>query len=59
MDKNQKIYCNVYSCAFNNENKELCELEEIKVCACENCNNGKAEDESMCGSYKYKNTNTN
>ncbi len=55
MEKNQKIYCNVNSCTYNNENKQVCELEEIKVCACTNCNNGKAEDESMCGSYKYKN----
>ncbi len=57
MDKNQKIYCDVYSCAFNNENKEVCELESIKVCACTDCNNGKPEDESMCGSYKQKYTN--
>lgn len=55
MEKNQKIYCNVCSCAFNNQNEDICELEEIKVCACTDCNNGKAEDESMCGSYKHKN----
>ena len=59
MDKNQKIKCDVASCTFNNYEKNLCELNEIKVCACSNCNTGKAEDESMCGSYepsmKYKN----
>ena len=55
MEKNQKINCNVCSCIFNNENQEICELEEINVCACTDCNNGRAEDESMCGSYKNKN----
>ena len=57
MEKNQKIYCNVCSCAFNNENKQMCELEEIRVCACPDCNTGRAEDESMCDSYRCKNTN--
>ena len=54
MDRNQKIKCNVESCTFNNCKKNLCELNEIKVCACHNCNTGKPEDESMCGSYKSK-----
>lgn len=55
MKKNQKIYCNVNSCEFNDENKQMCELEEIRVCACPDCNTGRAEDESMCDSYKCKN----
>ncbi len=54
MDKNQKINCSVYSCAFNDMKKQLCELEEIKVAPCPGCSNGKAEDESMCGSYEQK-----
>ena len=29
-------------------------LNEIKVCACPGCNNGRAEDESMCDSYRCK-----
>ena len=52
MDKNQKIKCNVGSCSYNNTEKEECELKEIKVCACTNCNTGNPEDESMCASYK-------
>ena len=56
MNKNQKINCSVKSCIFNNETSHLCELEEIKVCACPGCNTGKAEDESMCESYKNKKT---
>lgn len=54
MEKNQRIRCNVSSCKYNNEISELCELEEIKVAACKGCNNGKAEDESMCDSYRNK-----
>lgn len=54
MNKNQKIYCNVCSCAFNDEKDQICELDHIKVCACPGCNNGKAQDESMCESYKKR-----
>lgn len=54
MNKNQKIYCNVCSCAFNDEKDQICELDHIKVCACPGCNNGKAQDESMCDSYKKR-----
>ena len=54
MEKNQKINCNVASCKFNNETSELCELGEIKVCACPGCDSGKAEDESMCDSYRCR-----
>lgn len=52
MEKNQKINCTVGSCAFNNKAEQLCQLENILVEPCSNCNNGKAEDESMCGSYR-------
>ena len=53
MDKNQKINCNVNSCAFNNTTRHLCELDGIIVEPCKNCNNGNPEDESMCGSYEH------
>lgn len=54
MGKNQKIKCNVGSCKYNNETAELCELDEILVSACPGCNSGKAEDESMCNSYRCR-----
>lgn len=54
MEKSQKIYCNVGSCEYNNKENEMCILNAIKVAACHGCNNGKAEDESMCDSYKCK-----
>lgn len=54
MCKNQKIKCNVCSCMYNNEQNNVCTLDEIKVCYCPGCGNGKAKDESMCDSYKCK-----
>lgn len=54
MDKNQKINCSVHSCAFNDKQQQICELEEIKVAPCPGCRNGKPEDESMCDSYKKR-----
>ena len=54
MDKNQKIYCNVCSCEYNNKENEMCNLNAIKVAPCKACGNGNAEDESMCGSYLNK-----
>lgn len=51
---NQKIKCTVDSCKFNNCNDSLCELSQIEVKSCPGCSNGKASDESMCGSYKNK-----
>ena len=56
MEKNQKIYCDVCSCEFNNEKKQVCELNAIKVCACPGANTGKGEDESMCDNYRCKHT---
>ena len=52
MEKNQTINCTVCSCAYNNKTNHICELQNIKVEPCKNCNNGNPEDESMCGSYK-------
>ena len=52
MDKNQKINCTVNSCAYNDPNKCLCELNAITVKACHNCHNGNPADESMCGNYR-------
>lgn len=54
MNKNQTIKCNVSSCMYNNETSELCNLQQIWVCACKNGNTGKAEDESKCDSNKSK-----
>ncbi len=54
MDKNQKINCNVGSCEYNNTKEKKCELKEINVAPCKNCNSGNPEDESMCASYKCK-----
>lgn len=53
MDKNQKIFCTVESCKYNN-NDGLCSLNEITVTPIEDCNT-EQPDESMCSSYKYKN----
>lgn len=54
MDKKQLINCTVESCSYNNENEKVCTLKEILVSPCQGCNNGSAEDESMCGSYECK-----
>lgn len=51
---NQKIHCDVKSCMYNDMHQNLCELEAINVSPCMNCCSGKAEDESMCASYKVK-----
>jgi len=53
MEKNQKINCTVHSCAFNNTEHKMCELDRIIVEPCKNCNNGNPADESMCGSYEH------
>lgn len=51
MEKKQRINCTVHSCAYNNQKKCVCELDDIIVAPCKNCNSGNPEDESMCGSY--------
>ena len=53
MIKNQKIYCSVKSCKFN-DNSKHCSLSEITVTPIKNCDT-KKPDESMCSSYKYDN----
>ena len=53
MEKNQKINCTVESCAFNNTEHKMCELDRIIVEPCKNCNTGKPAEESMCGSYEH------
>lgn len=53
MDKNQKIFCTVESCKYNN-NDGLCSLNEITVTPIEDCNT-EQPDESMCSSYEFKN----
>ena len=51
MDKNQKINCTVNSCAYNDPNKCLCELNAIMVTPKQNVNTGNP-DESECSSYE-------
>lgn len=49
----QTIKCSVGSCHYN-DNRDYCELESIKVAPCAHCNNGSPEDESMCASYRKR-----
>lgn len=55
MDNKQTINCTVCSCQYNNDKTQKCELKNIIVRPCNECNTGKAEDESMCGSYRCNN----
>lgn len=48
----QTISCSVRSCSYNDE--AYCSLQSIKVAPCQNCGNGKPEDESMCASYESR-----
>ncbi len=54
MDGKQIINCTVRSCEYNNKVTKKCELNDIIVTPCKNCNNGNPEDESMCGSYRCR-----
>ena len=54
---NQKINCTVSSCLYNDYHQKECELDQIEVTACQGCSNGKPEEESMCGSYRNRQTN--
>lgn len=54
MDDKQCINCTVGSCVYNNEDSKKCTLKSITVEPCFECDNGEAEDESMCGSYECK-----
>ena len=51
MEKNQKINCTVGSCKYNNYQSQECNLEQIIVEPCSNCNSGIPAEESMCASY--------
>lgn len=48
----QSIGCEVNSCKYYNSN--ACTLHSIVVKPCSNCNTGKPEDETLCGSYQVK-----
>ena len=56
MEKNQKINCTVGSCKYNDKQRQECILEQIIVEPIQGCDT-KNPDESMCGSYKYKEQN--
>lgn len=47
----QTINCTVTSCKFNNNQRQLCELEHIIVTPVQGCQTSQP-DESMCSSYK-------
>ena len=50
---NQKIGCNVTSCAYNKRGCD-CGLSAIQVEPCPQGHSGKAMDESMCANYRSK-----
>lgn len=51
---NHDIHCGVDSCKFHCDEQAYCSLRSIHVEPCMNCGSGKADDESMCASYKAK-----
>ena len=53
MEANQKINCTVSSCKYNNQEKEKCTLEAIKVAPIENTKT-QQPDESMSESYEIE-----
>ena len=53
-DPNENIRCRVESCAFNCSGAGFCSLHAIQVEPCSGCDSGRAEDESMCASYRRK-----
>lgn len=52
MGGNQKIHCTVGTCIYNDDDKNVCLLEAIKVAPVPSCDTEKP-DESMCSSYEY------
>lgn len=50
-ENKQTIKCDVSTCRHLNNEKELCDLGEIKVC---NCKNEAEKEATMCDSYKAK-----
>lgn len=53
--ENQTINCTVSSCKYNDKQRQLCELQHIIVTPVQGCNTTQP-DESMCSSYKNRNT---
>ena len=51
MDNKQKINCTVGSCKYNNEKKNLCELNSIIITPKVNVSTS-TPDESECSSYE-------
>ena len=51
-DFNQKIKCNVESCAFQNNSNSCCTLPEIQVDSTCNNNKTKNKKETICKSFK-------
>lgn len=49
----QTIGCEVNSCQYFND-RGMCDLNHIVVKPCASCNTGRAEDETLCGSYQKK-----
>lgn len=45
---NQTIKCDVYDCKHCDCDIEYCNLDEIKVCNCDDC---KEKESTMCDSY--------
>lgn len=50
---NKSIQCGVCSCKFH-DGSDFCNLSQIRVDAIPGQSSGKAEDESMCGSYSCR-----
>jgi hypothetical protein len=50
-ENKQTIKCDVSSCKYLSDEKELCELGEIKV---SNCKDKAEKEATMCDSYKAK-----
>lgn len=51
MNNKQNIKCNVFNCKHCNCDNCICELNEIKIC---NCNDSKDKESTMCDSYKKR-----
>ena len=49
---NQKIKCDVNTCDFNNNEDNICNLEEIKISGMLNDNNTTDKFETICDSFK-------
>ena len=49
-NKNQKINCDVETCDYQDNEENICTLEEIKVGSC--CDDPSHKDETACKSFK-------